>query len=99
MKVLVIGSGGREHALAWRLARDGHRRGREQRERSEREEPRDVEVEPVRQHQLEADQERDWTLDLGEDARRFEATLRQKFPELDPIVARSLANCWSFGWR
>ncbi len=24
MKILVIGSGGREHALAWRLARDGH---------------------------------------------------------------------------
>ena len=24
MKILIVGSGGREHALAWRLARDGH---------------------------------------------------------------------------
>src|SRR5262245_34912540 len=24
MKVLVIGNGGREHALVWRIARDGH---------------------------------------------------------------------------
>ncbi|HEX8966408.1 MAG TPA: phosphoribosylamine--glycine ligase, partial [Chloroflexota bacterium] len=24
MKLLVVGSGGREHALAWRLERDGH---------------------------------------------------------------------------
>ena len=24
MKILVIGSGGREHALAWRMAQDGH---------------------------------------------------------------------------
>ena len=24
MKILVIGGGGREHALVWRLARDGH---------------------------------------------------------------------------
>jgi phosphoribosylamine--glycine ligase len=25
MKILIIGSGGREHALAWKLAREGHR--------------------------------------------------------------------------
>ncbi len=25
MKILVVGSGGREHALAWRMAQDGHR--------------------------------------------------------------------------
>ena len=24
MKILVIGSGGREHAMAWKLAKDGH---------------------------------------------------------------------------
>jgi hypothetical protein len=48
---------------------------------------------------LAADQERDWTVDLVQDRDRFEATLRQNFPELDPIIARALANRWSFDWR
>lgn len=48
---------------------------------------------------LEADRERDWTLDLVQDRDRFETTLRQKFPELDAVIARALANRWSFGWR
>jgi len=48
---------------------------------------------------LEADQERDWTLDLIQDTQRFETTLRRKFPELDAVTARALANRWSFGWR
>jgi len=48
---------------------------------------------------LDADQERDWTLDFILDAQRFEAALRQKFPELDAVIARALANRWSFGWK
>jgi len=48
---------------------------------------------------LEADQERDWTLDLIQDTQRFETTLRRKFPELDAVTARALANRSSFGWR
>ena len=48
---------------------------------------------------LEADRERDWTLDLVQDRDRFETTLRQKFPELDAVIARALANRWSFGWK
>jgi hypothetical protein len=48
---------------------------------------------------LEEDRERDWTMDFLEDTHRFETALRQKFPELDAISARALANRWSFGWK
>jgi hypothetical protein len=48
---------------------------------------------------LEEDQEPDCTCDLVQGRDRFEATLRQKFPELDAIIARALANRWSFKWR
>ena len=48
---------------------------------------------------LEEDQEPDWTNgDLLHQAERFEATLRQKFPELDATVVRALGNRWHFGW-
>lgn len=36
--------------------------------------------------------------DLLQQAARFEATLRQRFPELDAIVVRALANRWHFEW-
>ena len=46
---------------------------------------------------LAVDEEPDWTAgDLTQQWRRFEATLREKFPELEPIVARALANRWHF---
>jgi hypothetical protein len=48
---------------------------------------------------LDEDRDRDWTMDFPEDIRRFEAELRQKFPELDAISAKALANRWSFGWK
>jgi hypothetical protein len=48
---------------------------------------------------LEEDRERDWTVDFLEDTHRFEAELRQKFPELDAISARALANRRSFRWK
>ena len=41
---------------------------------------------------LEADQERDWTLDLIQDTQRFETTLRRKFPELDAVTADVYVN-------
>jgi hypothetical protein len=48
---------------------------------------------------LEEDQEPDWTTgDLLQQAAHFEATLRQKFPELAANVVRALANRWHFGW-
>jgi hypothetical protein len=47
---------------------------------------------------LDAEQEPDRTMgDLIQQAERFEATLRQKFVELDAIAARALANRWHFG--
>jgi hypothetical protein len=48
---------------------------------------------------LDEDPDRDWTIDLVQDRDRFEAALRQKFPELDAISARALANRWSFRWK
>jgi hypothetical protein len=48
---------------------------------------------------LEEDQEPDWTMgDVTQQAKRFAATLRQKFSELDATVIRALANRWHFGW-
>jgi hypothetical protein len=48
---------------------------------------------------LEEDQEPDWTAgDLIQQAERFAAALRLKFPVLDATVARALANRWHFGW-
>jgi hypothetical protein len=47
---------------------------------------------------LAEDQERDSTSgDLIQQANRFEAALRQKYPELDATAARALANRWHFG--
>lgn len=37
-------------------------------------------------------------LDLRQEANRFAAALRRKFPELDDITIRALANRWHFGW-
>jgi hypothetical protein len=48
---------------------------------------------------LDEDQEPDRTVgDLIQQAVRFEAALRQKFPELDATAARTLANRWHLGW-
>ena len=46
---------------------------------------------------LEEDHAPDWTSDLLEESNRFERALRRKFPELDAIAARALANRWHFG--
>jgi hypothetical protein len=49
---------------------------------------------------LAEDQEPDWTKgDLVQERNRFEASLRKKFPELDAIAAKALANRWCFGWK
>ena len=50
---------------------------------------------------LEEDQIPDWSdasLDLNREADRFAASLRRKFPELDDITIKALANRWHFGW-
>jgi hypothetical protein len=42
----------------------------------------------------------DWSArDLSEETRRFASSLKSKFPELNDVIARALANRWSFGWR
>ena len=49
---------------------------------------------------LDEDQTPDWANanpDLGEEANRFAAALRRKFPELDDITIKALANRWHFG--
>ncbi len=49
---------------------------------------------------LAEDQEPDWTRgDLVQEGDRFEKALREKFPELDAIAAKALANRWSFDWK
>lgn len=46
----------------------------------------------------------DWAPDwknasLSEEAQRFAEVLVHKYPDLEPVVARALANRWSYGWR
>lgn len=45
---------------------------------------------------LDEDQEPDWSGTLIEETNRFEARLRERFPELDAVSVRALANRWSF---
>lgn len=47
---------------------------------------------------LEVDREPDWKHNLAEEADRFAEELRSRFPELDEIAVRALANRWHFGW-
>jgi hypothetical protein len=50
---------------------------------------------------LDEDRTPDWSngpLDLNQEANRFAAFLRRKFPELDDITIKALANRWHFGW-
>jgi hypothetical protein len=50
---------------------------------------------------LDEDQPPAWSrgkLDLIQEADRFAASLRRKFPELDDLTVRSLSNRWHFGW-
>jgi hypothetical protein len=49
---------------------------------------------------LDEDQKPDWSKgDLIQETNRFIEALSQKFPELDAITIRALANRWSFGYR
>jgi hypothetical protein len=42
----------------------------------------------------------DWSqTTLAEETTRFTDILLRKFPELDTISARALANRWAFSWR
>ena len=36
---------------------------------------------------------------LAEEAKVFAEKLANRFPELDAVAARALANRWSFGWK
>jgi hypothetical protein len=50
---------------------------------------------------LDEDQTPDWSnanLDLNQEANRFAASLRRKFPELDDVTINALSNRWHFGW-
>jgi hypothetical protein len=49
---------------------------------------------------LSEDRSPNWTSDsLTEEARLFEIVLAEKYPYLEPVVARALANRWAYGWR
>lgn len=50
---------------------------------------------------LDEDQTPGWpngNADLDQEANLFAASLRRKFPELDDITIKALANRWHFGW-
>ena len=47
---------------------------------------------------LEVDRRPNSGQELTEDADRFAEELRDRFPELDEIAVRALANRWHFGW-
>jgi len=49
---------------------------------------------------LEEDHAPDWSKhDLIQAGDFYASVLKQKFPELEEIVVRSLANRFTFGWR
>ena len=47
---------------------------------------------------LAEDREPDREGDLLQQSNAFEIALREKFPELEPNIARALANRWHFDW-